>query len=71
MEGQLDARVILADDGAAAVGDVDQRIEWKLPADWRQKDAPPSTAAPAATEAPAPAPAPATAVVNDDDWSTF
>ncbi|AXH49680.1 hypothetical protein KNT98_gp38 [Gordonia phage Frokostdame] len=44
------------------VGDVDQRVEWKLPADWRQKVAPPSTpdAAPAATEqAPAPEPAPA------------
>lgn len=36
------------------VGDVDQRVEWKLPADWRQKVALPSTPAPAATEAPAP-----------------
>ncbi|AVP42262.1 hypothetical protein SEA_FENRY_36 [Gordonia phage Fenry] len=42
------------------VGDVDQRVEWKLPGDWRAKVAPPSTPAPAATEAPAPAPAPET-----------
>ncbi|QGJ87284.1 hypothetical protein SEA_WOCKET_38 [Gordonia phage Wocket] len=40
---------------------VDQRVEWKLPADWRQKVTPPSTPAPAATEAPAPEPAPAPA----------
>ncbi|AOE44056.1 hypothetical protein SEA_BLINO_40 [Gordonia phage Blino] len=42
------------------VGDVDQRVEWKLPGDWREKVATPSTPAPAATEAPAPAPAPET-----------
>lgn len=48
------------------VGDVDQRIEWKLPADWRQKVAPPSTPAPAASEAPAPAPAPETGTPGSD-----
>lgn len=39
-------------------GDVDQRVEWKLPPNWRQKITPTSTPTPAATEEPEPAPAP-------------